>query len=216
MSAYSKRDSQLITEAYSLQLLKESIPGMTLKQVHSNIDLLSESEAEYVCVVSERILNEFFGGVKNLLGAGKNAAQAAGQAVKGKVQQAGQAVGQAASQAGQAVGNAARGVGAAAGQVASNVKDIYDTGNVDAQATQSIEKARGLTQQLIDLVTQAQQQGLVKAQGAITDMSLADLIDTLDTAKQSASTFSQGAQKQGFTGGIGAAYNKGSQPAPTA
>lgn len=194
MSAYSKRDTALITEAYTLQLLKESIPSMTLKQVNSNVDLLSESEAQYVCVVSERIINEFFGGVKNLLGAGKQAVQGAYQGAKGAVQ------------------NAAKGVGAAAGQVASNVKDIYNTGNVDAQASQSIEKARGLTQQLIDLVTQAQQQGLVQAQGSIADMSLADLIDTLDSAKQAATTFSQGARKQGVTGGVGAAFEAAQSP----
>lgn len=209
--AYSHRDQIMLTEAYSLQLLKESIPAMSLKQVNSNLGLMTESELEYVSVVSERILNEFWGGLKNLATAGRNAAGAGA----GAVGQAGSSLGQGIKNAAGAVGNVAKGVGqgamAAGKQVVDNTKGIINTGVVERQSGKAIEQARTLTQQLIDLVTQAQQNGLIKAQGAITDMTLADLVHNLEISKQSAETFSRDALKKGFTGGAGKAFSKGMQ-----
>jgi hypothetical protein len=194
----------MLTEAYTVQLLKESIPTMSLTQVYSNLDLMSESELEYVATVSERLLEGFFGN----LGAGlKGVAKGAGQAV----QQAGQGLANKTSQAVQGAKQVGSGLAAAGKQVIDNTKDIYNTGADTNRANDSIEKARGLTQQLIDLVTQAQQKGFVKAQGAITDMTLSDLVDTLETAKQSAGTFAQGALNKGFTGGVKSAFNSGFQ-----
>ena len=214
MSAYNSKDIQLLSEAYSVQLLKESITTMTLKQVHANIELMSESEAQYICDVSERLL-EAFGGFKALGGALKQgvggALKSAGQAVGQRVGQASQAVGQGVGQAVQGAKNLGAGVGAAAGQVGQNVKDIYQTQEVKGQSETAVKKAANLTQQLIDLVTQAQRNGLVKAQGSITDMTLADLVDTLETAKQSAETFRQGARNTGLTGGMSQAFTKGRQ-----
>ena len=209
--AYSHKDTVLLSEAYTLQLLKESIPAMSLKQVNANVDLMTESEAQYICDISEKILNEFWGGVKNLLGAGANAAKQVGNAAVQGGKAVGQAVGNAAVRGGQAVGDAASGAVNAAKQMGSNVKDIYNTGVVDQQSQKSVEKARQLTQQLMDLVVNAQKQGLIKAQESVSDMSLADLVDLLDTAKQSAGTFKQSAQDKGFTGGVGTAFQQGRQ-----
>lgn len=208
MASYSQRDQQMLTEAYTVQLLKESIPDMSLKQVHANLDIMTESELVYVSTVSERLLEGFFGnlgsGLKNV---GKGIAQGAGN-VTG---QAKQAVGNKVGQAVQGVKQVGSGLAAGAKQIGANAADMYQTGVTDKQSGDAIEKARGLTQQLIDLVTQAQQNGLVKAQGAITDMTLSDLVDTLETAKQSAGTFSQGALSKGFTGGAGQAFRQGMQ-----
>jgi hypothetical protein len=208
MATYSQRDQIMLTEAYTLQLLKESIPGMSLKQVQSNLDLMSESELEYVSTVSQRLLEGFFGnlgsGLKNIgKGLTKGASNAAGQAS--------QAIGNRASQAYQGAKQLGSGAIAGAKQIAANTGDMYKTGVMDKQAGDAIEKARGLTQTLIDLITQAQQNGLVKAQGSVTDMSLSDLVDTLETAKQSSGTFAQDSLKKGFTGGAKQAFQKGMQ-----
>jgi hypothetical protein len=64
---------------------------------------------------------------------------------------------------------------------------------------------------LIDLVQQAQQNGLVKAQKEVTDMSLAEIMQELETAKTSATTFQNAANKTGYTGGVGAAFKQGFQ-----
>jgi hypothetical protein len=208
MSAYNTKDIQLLSEAYSVQLLKESVPTMTLNQVHANLELMSESEAQYICDVSERLL-EAFGGFRALGGALK-------QGVGGALKSAGQAVGQGVGQAVQGAKNVGAGVSAAANQVGQNVKDIYQTQEVKGQSETAVKKAADLTQQLIDLVTQAQRNGLVKAQGSITDMTLADLVNELETAKQSAETFRQGARNTGLTGGAKQAFTQGRQAAQQA
>jgi hypothetical protein len=211
MSNYNKKDMMLLGEAYDLRLLKENAPNMTLSQVQARIEFMTESEAEYINTVHERILNEFWGGLKALGGAAKQA----GQAVGGKLAQKGQAVAQKVGQAGSAVAQKASQVGqgavAGAKQLASNAQDIYQTGNDSAKSGDAIKKAQTSAQQLIDLVTQAQQMGLVQAQGAVSDMTLAQIIDELTTAQQSAGTFKQGALDKGFTGGVAQAAKKGFQ-----
>ena len=205
MSNYNRSDMKLLSEAYDLRLLKENAPHMTIAQVQSRLQYMTVSEANYIDTVNERILNEFWGGLKALGGAAKNA----GQAVAQKAGQVGQAAAQKVGQAGAAVGNAAKAAGAGAAaagkQIASNASDIYNTGNDAAKSADAIKKAQASTQQLIDLVTQAQQMGLVQSQGSVADMTLADIIDELTTAQQSAGTFKQNALDKGFTGGAAAA-----------
>ena len=214
MSNYNRQDMKLLIEAYDLRLLKEQAPNMTLSQVNSRLQYMTESEAEYINTVNERILNEFWGGLKALGGAAKGA----GQAVGSKLAQAGQSVAQKVGQAGSAVaqkaGQVGQGAVAGAKQLASNAQDIYKTGNDEAKSGDAIKKAQTSMQQLIDLVTQAQQMGLVQAQGNVTDMTLADIIDELTTAQQSAGTFKQNALNKGFTGGVGAAAKQGFQGQP--
>lgn len=206
MASYSQRDQQMLTEAYTTQLLKESIPDMSLNQVYSNLDLMSESELVYVSTVSERLLEGFFSNIgSGLKNVGKGIAQGASR-VAGE---AGQAVGGKVGQAVQGAKQFGSGVAAGAKQIGANVSDMYQTGVVDKQAGDAIEKARGLTQQLIDLVTQAQQNGLIKAQKSITDMTLSELVDNLEIAKQSSETFSKGSLKNGPTGGVGKAFQRG-------
>lgn len=210
MALYSKKDMMLLGEAYDLRLLKENAPSMTLAQVQSRIEYMTESEAIYINTVQERII-EGWGGLKALGGALGGAAKGVGNALKG----AGQAVAGKVGQTGQAVvqkaGQAVQGAKAGAQQLASNAQDIYQTGNDAAKSGDAIKKAQSSAQQLIDLVTQAQQMGLVQARGAVSDMTLAQIIDELTTAQQSAGTFKQGALDKGFTGGVAQAAKKGFQ-----
>ena len=81
MSKYNSKDNQLLTEAYTLQLLREQAPHMTLNDVQNRLTLMTESELEYINTVQERIINEFWGGMKNVFGAGKNAVQSGNQRV---------------------------------------------------------------------------------------------------------------------------------------
>jgi len=212
MAAYSQRDQQLLTEAYSLQILKESIPQMSLNQVNKNLDLMTESELEYVSNVSERILNEFLGGLKNLMGAGRGAVASGA----GTVANTGSSIGQGLKNAGSTALNTVKGLGkgalAAGKQVVDNTKDIYNTGVQDQKSQKAIEKAQALSQQLIDLVVQAQQSGILgQVRGNIADMPLSDIIDTLDAVKQSTSDFASQAKDKGFTGGASGAFRRGMQ-----
>lgn len=152
MSKYTNKDMVLLQEAYALTLLKEQAPSMTLNQIKSRLSLMSESELKYLITVQERILNEFWGGVKNLMGAGKNAANAVGNAAKSAVGAGVNAAKNVAGNVGNAVSSAAKGVGAAAGQMAGNVKDIYNAGNQSSAYDASIKQANDLIANLVALV----------------------------------------------------------------
>jgi hypothetical protein len=209
MATYSQRDQVMLTEAYTLQLLKESIPTMTLNQVHSNLDFMSESELEYVATVSDRLLEGFFGnvgaGLKNVgRGVAKGASNVAGQAA--------QAVGNKVGQAVQGAKQVGSGLAAGAKQIGSNAADMYQTGVADKKSQDALVQARTSTQQLIDLITQAQQSGILgNVRGNVADMSLSEIIDTLDAVKQSTGDFAQAATNKGFTGGAGQAFRQGFQ-----
>jgi hypothetical protein len=88
---------------------------------------------------------------------------------------------------------------------------MYKTGEISKQTEDAITNASKAAMNLIDLVQQAQQNGLVKAQKEVTDMSLAEIMDELETANASASTFQKNANKTGYTGGVGAAFKQGFQ-----
>lgn len=203
MSKFTKLDTMLISEAYSAQLLLESAPYMTIAEIQSRLPHMTIAEAQ--------IIEELFGKLGQKIGqVGAGIGNLAGAAGRG-LKSAGQAVGNAIGNAGQTARQVGSGIASAAGQVGKNVKNMYQTGEVSKQSADAIENARTATQELIDLVTQAQQNGLVKAQKAVSDMTIAEIMDELETAKQSAGTFQDAANKTGFTGGAGAAFKKGFQ-----
>jgi hypothetical protein len=208
MSAYNRTDMKLLEEAYNLRLLKENAPHMTIDDVRNRLHLMNESELVYIKTVSDRILNEFWGqktlqnvgaGLKNVGGAAANAASAAGQGIKNA---AGNAV--------QGAKNVASGVGAAAGQIAQNVGDMYSSGKQASQQTQVLADAQQSIEQLAEYLRQAEEAGLLRvARGQTMNMSLNNIIKKLQTASQNAGNNSQAAQQNGFTGGVGAAFNQG-------
>lgn len=196
MSRFTKLDSMLISEAYSAQLLSESAPHMTIAEIQSKLPHMTIAEAQ--------LIEELFGKLGQKIGqVGAGIGNLAGAAGKG-LKSAGQAVGSTAGKVGS-------GIASAAGQVGKNVQDMYKTGEVSKQTSDAVGNASKAAMELIDLVKQAQQNGLVKAQKDVTDMSLAEIMDELETAGKSAGTFQAAANKTGYTGGVGAAFKKGFQ-----
>lgn len=203
MSRFTKLDTMLISEAYSAQLLLESAPYMTIAEIQSRLPHMTIAEAQ--------VIEELFGKLGQKIGqVGAGIGNLAGAAGRG-LKSAGQAVGKAVGNAGQTARQVGSGISAAAGQIGKNVQNMYQTGEVSKQTSDAIQNASKAAMELIDMVQQAQQNGLVKAQKEVTDMSLAEIMDELETAKQSAETFRADANKTGFTGGAGAAFKKGFQ-----
>lgn len=203
MSRFTKLDSMLISEAYSAQLLSESAPHMTIAEIQSKLPYMTIAEAQ--------IVEELFGKLGQKIGqVGAGLGSLTSAAGKG-LKSAGQAVGSAAGKAVQTAGQVGSGLASAAGQVGKNVQDMYKTGEISKQTSDAIGNASKAAMELIDLVKQAQQNGLVKAQKDVTDMSLAEIMDELEIAGKSASTFKANADKTGYTGGVGAAFKKGFQ-----
>jgi ABC-type transporter Mla subunit MlaD len=203
MSKFTKLDTMLISEAYSAQLLVESAPHMTIAEIQSRIPHMTIAEAQ--------VIEELFGKLGQKLGqVGSGVGNLTSSAVKG-LKTAGQSAMGAVDKGIEKASQIGSGLASAAGQVGKNVQDIYKTGEVSKQTQDAISNASKAAMNLIDLVQQAQQNGLVKAQKDVSDMSLAEIMDELETANVSASTFKQNADKTGYTGGVGAAFKKGFQ-----
>lgn len=201
-------DKQLLAEAYSVQLLKESFPGMTLSQASANIDLLSESEAEYVCIVSERILNEFFGGLKAL---GGSAQKATGGSISGALGKVGSGLKSAAQGVANKASQVGSGISQAASQVGNNVKDIYDTGNAQAGAETFAKKAQQYVDALKSELKKAQDQGMITFKGNIDQIPLGEIVDELLVSSKGHQQLAGSAQRKGVLGGVGGAFKQGMQ-----
>lgn len=203
MSRFTKIDSMLISEAYSAQLLMESAPYMTIAEIQRKLPTMTIAEAQ--------LIEELFGKLGQKIGqVGAGLGNLAGAAGRG-LKSAGRAVGGAVDKGMHAASGVGSGIASAAGQVSKNVQDMYKTGEVSKQTQDAVTNASKAAMDLIDLVQQAQQNGLVKAQKEVTDMSLAEIMDELETAKTSAATFQKNADKTGYTGGVGAAFKQGFQ-----
>ena len=207
MSRFTKIDSMLISEAYSAQLLMESAPYMTIAEIQRKLPTMTIAEAQLIEELFGKLgqkIGQVGAGLGNLAGAAGRGLKSAGQAV-------GSAVGGAVDKGMQAAAGVGSGIASAAGQVGKNVQDMYKTGEVSKQTEDAVANASKAAMDLIDLVQQAQQNGLVKAQKEVTDMSLAEIMQELETAKTSAATFQKNADKTGYTGGVGAAFKQGFQ-----
>lgn len=203
MSKFSRKDQALLTEAYGVQLLTESLPSMTLEQILQKLqNPLTLNESTYVEKVSNRVIEELFGGLRALAGAGSGAAKSAGGGfAQGVKNLAGKAV--------DTAKGAAQGVGAAVKQVGQNVGDIYNSAEEKGKADQALKQANAAAQQLVELVKAAQQKGMVSFSGDPMQLPLQDLIDELILAQQGAGNMQRSAQKQGVFGKAGQAFKQG-------
>ena len=215
--AFSSVDHQLLNEAYSAQLLKESFSEMTLGQVVANLDEFNQSELEWVEQFSERVIDnlfpeelvlEFWGGAKAVA---KGAGGGIGKAGKGLFQRGKNAVSNAAQgvkAAGQQVG---QGVKAAGQQVGQNVKDIYNSAEDSKTFDKGAKKAQEVAMELAELVKSAQEKGLITFSGDPMTMPLGELVDELIQAQKGSANQAKGMQKNGAFEGMGRSFKKGFQ-----
>jgi hypothetical protein len=196
---FPQRDQQLLAEAYSLQLLKESFPKMTLKQVISNLEEFNESEKIWVEEFSQRIIDEllpeelvleFLDGLKNV-----------GRSILGGAANVGGKLATGASKLGQ-------GVKDAASQVGQNVKDVYNSAEDEAKFTKGATQAKELAFQLAELIKDAQSKGLVTFSEDPMTMPLGELVDELILAQKGSKQRAGSAQRAGVFKGAGKAFKK--------
>jgi len=191
MPAYRSKDTQLLQEAYSLQLLKENFPQMTLAQVTANLPIMSLSESQYVDQFSERVINELFGGLRGIgKSAGNSIKKAGGGIMSG-------------------IGGLGRGVKDAASQVGQNFKDVYNSSEDEDKFNKGAERAKKTAEELVALVKDAQSKGLVTFSGDPMTMPLADLIDELMLAKKGSKQISGSHQRRGLGADVGKSFKKG-------
>ena len=211
MSQFTNRDQKLLSEAYTVQLLKESFSGMTLSQVSHNLELLSESEAEYVVTVSERVLNEFFGGLKALGGGAGVSAGKTGGAISGALGRAGSGLKGIAQQGLDKAKQVGAGVQNAASQVGNNVKDIYNSAEAQQGSESFVKKAEQYITALKGELEKAQQGGMITFKGNIDQIPLGQIVQELLLSAQGHKNLAGSAQRKGVMGGVGGAFKQGMQ-----
>jgi len=200
MATFRSQENALINEGYDIILLKESTPLLTLSQLQNNMDLLSESEAEYICTVCERFISEagIFSGLKNLGGAVGGALGGAAKNVAGNLAGKAQQFG---SNVKQQVGQAASNVGQAASNVAQAGKAAYRTGATEGEFAKFLPKAQQYIDQLLAMLKQAQDKGLINFGGDVSKIPLKTVADKLLAAKSGAGEQASAAKGQ-FTKGL--------------
>jgi len=194
-----KRDTILLSEVYQSIYLRDNITNMTFSQLSTILENASPSELD--------VLEEFLGGLKNVLGSGVKSAKDAGQAVKDKAKAAGQAVKDKAGQVKKTVGAAGQSIKAGAQQVGKNVKDMYNTGEAQAAADkrvitikQEIQALEKLLKQHIDSTKESKLAGK-----DIKNLSLNEIQQALYGKAGSAKKAAGIARDKGFFGGAGQA-----------
>lgn len=210
----TRNDQQLIAEAYSAVSFKQSLPNMSLKVLRENVYNLNTIEL----TETTEVINELFGGLRNVFSGVKNTAAAAGGAIKNAAVNAGGAIKNAAV-------NTGRAVAAGAKQVGSNVANMYNTGQQQAAATQQQKQAKDSVDKLIGIIdklkTDPTFQQLVKYTrgGQVKDpqsLTLKEIQSILAQSVGQATQSAQGAANTGVFGGVkqaaGSAYNA-QQPA---
>ena len=206
MSAYTKKDMSLLQEAYNVRLLREQAPHMTLSQLEERLQLMTESELQYINTVMDRILNEFWGQAA-LAGAG-NVGSALGGGLKrlgGAAKSAVGGVAQKAANVGKGVVDAGK---AGLQQTASNVGNIYQKGQIQHRQSQALTKGLAAIEQLRGYIQQAEQDGVLQGDQNFEDMSITELIDYLQGASEVAASNAKSAANRGFTHGVGGAMKK--------
>ena len=187
---------------------------MSLKVLRENVYNLNTAEL----TETTEVINELFGGLRNVFSGVKNTAAAAGGAIKNAAVNAGGAIKNAAVNAGQAVAAGAK-------QVGSNVANMYNTGQQQAAATQQQKQAKDSVDKLIGIIdklkTDPTFQQLVKYTrgGQVKDpqsLTLKEIQSILAQSVGQATQSAQNAANTGIFGGVkqaaGSAYNA-QQPA---
>jgi hypothetical protein len=208
----TRTDQQLISEAYSAVSFKQTLPNMSLKVLRENVYNLNTAEL----TETTEVINELFGGLRNVFSGVKNTAAAAGGAIKNAAVNAGGAIKNAAVNAGSAVAAGAK-------QLGSNVANMYNTGQQQAAATQQQKQAKDSVDKLIGILDKLKNDPSFKQfstrSGNTKDLQLLTLKQIqaiLTQAVGQATQSAQGAAQQGIFGGVGQAaaqaYNPQQQP----
>ena len=208
----TRNDQQLIAEAYSAVSFKQSLPNMSLKVLRENVYNLNTAEL----TETTEVINELFGGLRNVFSGVKNTAAAAGGAIKNAAVNAGGAIKNAAVNAGNAVVAGAR-------QVGSNVANLYNTGQQQAAATQQQKQAKDSVDKLIGILDKLKTDPSFKQFSTragnpkdLQSLTLKQIQAILTQAVGQAEEKAQKAATNGIFGGVkqaaGSAYNA-QQPA---
>ena len=206
----------LLSEAYTLQLLKESAPSMTITEVKQRLPYMSEAEAIYIETVCNRIstyiieegkIGDFLSGAGNLGrgigGSIKRGAQAAG----GAIQRGAQAAGGAIADKARTAGNVAQGVGRAAVEgaktIGGNANQMYQTGKLSNQQAQAVQKAELAVTELLKLLeTIKNVPDMREYRGNPDNIKLSRLTEILQAAAGKASQQAETSRSAGLTNGL--------------
>lgn len=203
MRKYTTKDTVLLQEAYSVQLLREQAPDMTLEDVQNQLHTMNESQLEYITTVLNRVIEEA-GMFSNLWRGAKGAASQVKQNV---------------ANVGTGIANVGRGVASAAKQVGQNVKNIAATGQTAGKSIKLLANAEEAVNELVDILNQAVQLGIYgkgRSQNFM-NLPLKNVINSIMDAKTTAEGNAQAATSGSYGGygaGVRSAYQQGKARGP--
>ena len=177
----NKNDILLMEGAYNSIVLRSQLANLTVKQLGLVIENASTYELE--------VIEELFGGMKNLFSAGKKGLESAGNTIKGAAKGVGRAV------------------AAGAGQVGKNAKDIYQTGEKVAET----KRRRGEVAKSISKIAEQLRELKVANPDMdyeiddIFNMTIEDIYSIVRMEFGKDQIASDAAVKTGFFGGAGTA-----------
>lgn len=211
MSNYQYLYESAQMEHFERQLLSGYITESRLIEMIENNELSQQQLA---------VVEELFGGLRNIGSALGRGLANAGRGVANTVGQAGQAVGQAGRNAASAVGQAGRNVANVAGQagqavklgaqqVGQNVKNMYQAGEAERAAAKNRADAERLISQLEQVLNNARQMDpqLARFLGnkPIDAVTVYQLKQFFKSVAGRAQNTAAGTRNVGFTGGVGRA-----------
>lgn len=191
MSNYSYIYESANLEGFERQILSGYLTQEKLVEMMEN-NQLSESEL--------KVVEELFGGLRNL-----------GRAAGNAVGNAGRAVGNAVNTGAQKVANTGKAVAAGAKQVGQNVGNMYRAGEAERVAQQQVQTLAKLLNQVQAVIAQVQQTNPQLARFIGKDPRLSNLAYQVGQAAKAATNQANAARSQGFTGGVGQAANNAYQ-----
>lgn len=178
-------DTLLLEQAYQATNLKQHLPNLTINQTQVVLENASPFELE--------VIEEFVGGIRNVIGGAGKSLRRGVENVKNVAQQAGGAL------------------KAGAEQVGANVKNMYQTGEVDAAAAkrvQQLEVQLGELEKLLAAHIKVSKNSNLKNK-PIENMTLGSIKQALVDSAADKSNKAAAASEQGPLAGVGAAMRQG-------
>jgi chorismate mutase len=212
--SFPSKDRMLLEEAYQGILFEQVLPTLTLEEVKSRLELMSETELD----TTDEVIEELWGGLKAL---GSGIGKGIGSAAKG--------LGNAAKNVGSAAWNKGKGamkkmdqfgdaldnsIASGAKQFGKNVSNIYKSGEEKSKAEKRKQRTEQAIEDLIAMLGELQEANPDIAANLgqnFMKLSLAEIKNAIKRGYKSKAGTAGKMSKKGYFGGVKDSIKKGWQ-----
>lgn len=201
--SFPSKDRLLLEEAYQGILFEQVLPTLTLEEVKSRLELMSEAELD----TTDEVIEELWGGLKALGSGIGNAVKNVGSAALDKGKSAMKKM----DQFGNALDNSIAG---GAKQFGKNVSNIYKSGEEKDKAEKRKQRTEQAIEDLIAMLGELQDANPDIAANLgqnFMKLSLAEIKNAIKRGYKSKAGTAGKMSKHGYFGGVGDSIKKGWQ-----